>query len=156
MESSIFSLVVQLVVYEIILRRKTDYWSVTVYETAESCLDKNNREQDSCLIPRFTPVGREGRSNSHFHIWQTRQFQFLYLIFRSWVAICNLSPPVTALYAVPRYAPHMNVLFWGSCDFPISFSDRDTSYNAWNHHWGSSMVDTRILLNSMKFPSNEL
>ena len=40
MESSIFSLVVQLVVYEIILRRKTDYWSVTVYETAESCLDK--------------------------------------------------------------------------------------------------------------------
>ena len=40
MESSNFSLVVQLVVYEIILRRKTDYWSVTVYETAESCLDK--------------------------------------------------------------------------------------------------------------------
>ena len=48
MESSNFSLVVQLVVYEIILRRKTDYWSVTVYETAESCLDK---KLDASLFP---------------------------------------------------------------------------------------------------------
>ena len=49
MESSNFSPVVQLVVYEIILRRKTDYWSVTVYETAESCLDK---KEEICLSTR--------------------------------------------------------------------------------------------------------
>ena len=57
MESSNFSLVVQLVMYEIILRRKTDYWSVTVYETAESCLDK--KECIFCLA-----VG----SNTHLTI----------------------------------------------------------------------------------------
>ena len=28
--------------------------------------------------------------------------------------------------------PLMNVLFWGRCDFPISFSGRDMSRNVWN------------------------
>ena len=40
-------------------------------------------------------------------------------------------------------------------DFQISFSNRDTSRNAWNRHLGSFMVDTGILSNSMKFPSHE-
>ena len=42
-----------------------------------------------------------------------------------------------------------------NCDFQISFSNRDTSRNAWNRHWGSFMVDTGILSNNMKFPSHK-
>ena len=44
----------------------------------------------------------------------------------------------------------MNVLFWGRCDFPISFSGRDMSRNVWNRLLGSSMVDTEILSNNMR------
>ena len=46
----------------------------------------------------------------------------------------------------------MDVLSWGRRDFQISFSNRDTSRNAWNRHWGSFMVDTGILSNNMNFP----
>ena len=49
----------------------------------------------------------------------------------------------------------MFVLFWGPCDFPVSFSNRDTSWNAWNCHSGSFMVDTGILFSNMKSPSRE-
>ena len=49
-------------------------------------------------------------------------------------------------------APRMDVLSWGRRDFQISFSNRDTSRNAWNLHWESFMVDTGILSNNMKFP----
>ena len=36
----------------------------------------------------------------------------------------------------------MNVSFWGLDDFPVSYSNRDTSWTAWNRHSGSFMVDT--------------
>ena len=45
------------------------------------------------------------------------------------------------LYDTPGLAPHMNVLFWGPGDFPVSYSNRDTLWNAWNRHSGSFMVD---------------
>ena len=32
---------------------------------------------------------------------------------------------------------------------PVSYSNRDTLWNAWNRHWGSFMVDTGILLSNM-------
>ena len=37
----------------------------------------------------------------------------------------------------------MNVLFGGPCGFPISYSNRDTPWNALNRHSGSVMVDTK-------------
>ena len=56
--------------------------------------------------------------------------------FRSWVATSHLRPPMAFLSHnssdTPGLAPLMNVLFWGRCDFPISFSGRDTSRNIWN------------------------
>ena len=61
-----------------------------------------------------------------------------------------------SLYSIPGLAPCMDVLSWGRRDFKISFSNRDTSRNAWNRHWGSFMVDTGILSNKMKFPSQML
>ena len=46
------------------------------------------------------------------------------------------------LYDTPRLALRMNVLFWGPGDFQVSYSSRDTSWNAWNRHSGSFVVDT--------------
>ena len=80
-------------------------------------------------------------------------------IFRSWVAIFqHHSPKVSffrSLYDMPGLAPRMDVLTWGQRDFQISFSNSDTSRNAWNRHWGSFMVDRGILSNNMKFPSHK-
>ena len=46
------------------------------------------------------------------------------------------------LYDTPELAPRMNVLFWvAKATFPVSYSNRDTSWNAWNRHSGSFMVD---------------
>ena len=39
---------------------------------------------------------------------------------------------ISQLIRYARLAPLMNVLFWGRCDFPISFSGRDISRNVWN------------------------
>ena len=47
------------------------------------------------------------------------------------------------------------VLYWGPGDFPVSYSNRDTSRNAWNRHSGSFMVDMGILFSNMKYPSHE-
>ena len=61
--------------------------------------------------------------------------------FRSWVVIFHLRQPMEFLslnlYDTPGLAPRMNVLYWGPGDFPVSYSNRDTSRNAWNRHSGS-------------------
>ena len=50
--------------------------------------------------------------------------------FRSWVVIFHHHRPMACLslnlYDTPGLAPHMNVLFWGPGDFPVSYSNRDT------------------------------
>ena len=49
--------------------------------------------------------------------------------FRSWAATSHLRSPMAFLSHnssdTPGLAPLMNVLFWGRCDFPISFTGRD-------------------------------
>ena len=37
---------------------------------------RHDREQHFCFLPESTSVDREGRSTSHFHLWQTWRFQF--------------------------------------------------------------------------------
>ena len=59
------------------------------------------------------------------------------------------------LYDTPGLASHMNVLFWMQDDFPVSYLNRDTSWNAWNRHSGNFMVDTAILFSIMKSRSYE-
>ena len=58
--------------------------------------------------------------------------------FRSWVVIFDVRQPMAFLslnsYDTPGLASRMNVLFWGQGDFPVSYSNRDTSWNAWNRH----------------------
>ena len=52
-------------------------------------------------------------------------------IFRYWVAIIHLRPPMASFSRsssdMSRPAPHLYVYFLGQRDFPISFSNRDTS-----------------------------
>ena len=55
-------------------------------------------------------------------------------------------------YDRPRLAPRMFFLFWWPGDFPVSYSNRDTSWNAWNRHSGSFMVVMGILFSKMKSP----
>ena len=79
--------------------------------------------------------------------------------FRSWVVIFHLRRPMAflslSLYDTPGTALCMNVLFWGLGDSPVSYSNRDTSWNALNHHSGSFMIDTEILFINMRSPSHE-
>ena len=79
--------------------------------------------------------------------------------FRSWAATTHLRQPMPFLYHnssdTRKFAPLMNVLFWGRYDFPISFSGRDMSRNVWNRVAGRAMVGTGILPNNMRFPSPE-
>ena len=67
----------------------------------------------------------------------------------SWVVIFHLRQPMEFLslnlYDTPGLAPRMNVLYWGPGDFPVSYSNRDTSRNAWNRHSGSFMVDRDLI-----------
>ena len=80
--------------------------------------------------------------------------------FRSWVVIFHLRRSMVfflslSLYDRPGRAPRMNLLFWGTDDFPVSYSNRDTPWNTWNRHSGSFMVDTDILFSNMKSPFHE-
>ena len=56
--------------------------------------------------------------------------------FRSWAATSYLHPPMAFLSPnssdMPGLDPLMNALFWGRCDFPISFSGRDMKRNVWD------------------------
>ena len=61
-----------------------------------------------------------------------------------------------SLNDTPGFVPCMNVLLWVQGDFPVSYSNRDTSWNAWNGHSGRFMVDTGTLFSNMKSPSHKL
>ena len=70
--------------------------------------------------------------------------------FRSWVVIFNLRQPMEFYLSTYTILPGLllvwNVLYWGPGDFPVSYSNRDTSRNAWNRHSGSFMVDMGDLI----------
>ena len=68
---------------------------------------------------------------------------------RSWVLLFNRRRPIACLslnfHDTPGLARRMNVLFWGPGDFQVSYSNRDTFWDAWNRHSGSFTVDTGML-----------
>ena len=92
------------------------------------------------------------RDDFNFHI---TNFPLLSIF----VVICNLRRPMAFLSLnlndTPNLAPRLNVLFWGPGDFPVSYWNRDTSWNAWNSLSGSFMVDIGFFYNNMKSPSHE-
>ena len=65
------------------------------------------------------------------------------------------------LQDTPGLAPRMNVSFWGLGDFPVSYSNKDTSRNAWNRHsgslwsiWGSYSVIWSLPFTNVKWHSD--
>ena len=115
--------------------------------------DTTESNTSASYLDLLLSIGRDGQLRTSLYdklddsisIWQT---------FRFWVATSHLHPPLAFLSHnssdTPGLAPLMNVLFWGRCDFPISFSGRDMSRNVWNRPLGSSMVGTGILPNNMR------
>ena len=100
---------------------------------------------------RYTPVDRDGRPISHFLLRQIRWLKFL---------LHKLCPLELQYTPFPAYGVFAHTIWSGMplirmfyFDFSISFSNRTTSLNTWNLYLGSSMVDSGILLNTMKFLS---
>ena len=122
---------------------------------------RHEREQPFCFLPEFTAVDRESLPVNFTLSFMTNMTiaTSISQTFRSWVTTFQLRSLMASLshslYDMHGLAPHIHVLFWDQRDFQISFSDRDTSRNAWHRHWGSFMVDTGTLSNNMKFPSHE-
>ena len=117
-----------------------------IKDTTESTTSASN-------LDLLLSIGRDGqlhtsiydkRDDFNFHI---TNFPFLSSNIPSSPACGDLS---LNLYDTPGLAPRMNVFFWGPGDFPVSYSNKDTSRNAWNRHSGSFMVDTGILFSNMK------
>ena len=79
--------------------------------------------------------------------------------FCSWAVIFHLRRPMAflslSLYNTPRLAPNINVIFRGPGDFPVRYSNSDTSWNALHRHSGRFMVDTVILSSNMTSTSHE-
>ena len=100
-------------------------------------------------------TGRDGQLTTSIN--DTRDnFNFHTTNFRSWVAIWNsIFARLWRFYlAAYTICSSCKCLFLGKRDLSISFINRDTPRNAWNRHLRSSMVDTGILSNNMKFPSH--
>ena len=122
----------------------------------------DQRHQESTISASYLDlllsIGRDGqphtsiydkRDDFNFHI---TNFPFLSSNIPSSPAYCVF---ISQLIRYAGLVPRMNVLFWGPGDFPVSYSNRDTSWNVWNRHSGSFMIDTGILYSNMKFPSHE-
>ena len=51
-------------------------------------------------------------------------------------------------------APHMTVLYWRPSDSPVSYWNRNISWNAWNRHSGSFTVDTGIVFSNTLYEAS--
>ena len=129
-----------------------------MYSAELEIKDTTERITSASYLYLLLSIGMDGQL--HTSIYDKRDdFNFHITNFRSWVVIFHLRQSMAFLYLnfyiKPGLAPRMNILFWGSGDFPVSYFNRDTSWNAWNRHSGSFMVDTGILFSNMKSPSQK-
>ena len=119
--------------------------------------DTTESTTSASYLDLLLSIGRDGQL--HTSIYDKRDDFNFHITFPSWVVVFHLRRPMAFLslnlYDTPGLAPRMNVSFWGPDDFPVSYSNRDTSWNAWNLHSGSFMVDTGTLFSNMKSPSHE-
>ena len=120
--------------------------------------DTTQSTTSTSYLDLLLSIGRDGQL--HTSIYDKRDdFNFHITNFPFLSSNIPSSPAygvfISQLTRYARVAPRMNVLFWGPDDFPVSYSNRDTSWNAWNRHSGSFMVDMGILFSNMKCPSHE-
>ena len=120
--------------------------------------DTTESNTSASYLDLLLSIGRNGQLHTSFYD-KRDDFNFHITNFLPRVATSHLRPPMAFISHkssdTPGLASLMNVLFWGRCDFPISFSVRDMSRNVWNRLLGSSMVSTGILSNNMRSPSPE-
>ena len=93
-------------------------------------------------------IGRDG--HLHASIYDKRDdFNFHFTFFPSLSSNIPSSSAFDVYLSISLYitlgpAPRMNVLFWVPGDFPVSYWNEDSPWNAWKRHSGSFMVDTGI------------
>ena len=115
--------------------------------------DTTESTTSASYLDLLLSIGRDGQL--HTSIYDKRDdFNFHITNFPFLSSNIPSSPAygvfISQLIRYAGLAPRMNVLFWGPGDFPVSYSNRDTLWNAWNLHSGSFMVDTGILLSNME------
>ena len=115
--------------------------------------DTTESTTSASYLDLLLSIGRDGQL--HTSIYDKRDdFNFHITNFPFLSSNIPSSPAygvfISQLIRYARLAPRMNVLFWGPGDFPVSYSNRNTLWNAWNRHSGSFMVDTGILLSNME------
>ena len=94
--------------------------------------DTTESNTSASYLNLLLSIGRDGEL--HTSLYDKRDdFNFHITNFPFLRATSHLRPPMAFLSHnssdTPGLAPFMNVLFWGRCDFPISFSGRGMSRN---------------------------
>ena len=129
-----------------------------IYPADLEIKDTTESTTSASYLDLLLSIGRDGQLHTSIY---DKRYDFNFHITN--IPFLSSNIPSSPAYGVfisqfIRYAglaPRMNVLFWWPGDFPVSYSNKDTSRNAWNRHSGSLMVDTGILFSNMKHPSHE-
>ena len=115
---------------------------------------KDTRESttSASYLHLLLSIGRDGQL--HTSIYDKRDdFNFHITNFPFMSSNIPSSPAygvfISQLIRYARACSSYECLIWGPGDFPVSYSNKDTLWNAWNRHSGSFMVDTGILLSNM-------
>ena len=119
--------------------------------------DTTESNTSASYLDFFLSIGRDGQLRTSLYD-KHDDFNFHITNFPFLSSNIPSSPAYGVLFYLsdtPGLAPLMNVLYWGRCNFLISFSGRDMSRNVWNRLEGSSMVGTGILPSKMRSPSPE-
>ena len=97
--------------------------------------DTTESNTSASYLDLLLSIGRDGQLHTSLYA-KRDDFNFHITNFPFLSSNIHLRPPMAFLSHnlsdTPGLAPLMNVLFWGRCDFPISFSGRDMSRNVWN------------------------
>ena len=120
--------------------------------------DNTKSTTSATCLELLLSIGRDGQL--HTSIYDKRDdFNFLITNFPFLSSNIPSSPDYGVLslnlYDTLGLAPCMNALFRWPGDLPVSYSNRDTSWDSINRNSGCYMVDTGILFSNMKFPSHE-
>ena len=94
--------------------------------------DTTESSTSASYLDFLLSIGRDGQLRISFTTSLGISISILQS-FRSWLATSHRRPPMAFLSHnssdKPRLSPLMNVLLWGRCNFPISFSGRDMARN---------------------------
>ena len=144
--------------YRLIFNPEFEYYLGQMYPAELENKDTTESTTSASYLDLLLSIGRDGQL--HTSIYDKRD-DFNYHITNFPFMSSNIpsSPAygvfISQLIRYARACSSYECLCRGPGDFPVSYSIRDTSRNAWKRHSGSLMVDTGILFSNMKYPSHE-